>query len=72
MKKILECSHDCSDDDIHRSFNKLAKLYHPDMLVNASKKETESGKEKFRLILDAFQTLKDPDKRKIYDETGNK
>ncbi|MCE9589675.1 MAG: DnaJ domain-containing protein [Planctomycetes bacterium] len=53
-----------SQDEIQRAYRKLARQFHPD--VNKTK-EAES---KFKLIGEAYEVLKDPEKRKKYDELG--
>ncbi|MFW5728105.1 MAG: DnaJ C-terminal domain-containing protein [Spirochaetota bacterium] len=54
-----------SQQDIHNAYRKLARKYHPD--VNKSK-EAET---KFKEINEAYEVLKDPDKRKKYDALGH-
>jgi curved DNA-binding protein len=54
-----------SDDEIKKSFRKLARQYHPD--VARDKKKAE---EKFKEINEAYEVLSDPTKRKKYDELG--
>jgi molecular chaperone DnaJ len=52
-----------SQDEIKKSFRKLARQYHPDK--NPGDKNAE---EKFKEISQAYETLSDPEKRKQYDE----
>jgi molecular chaperone DnaJ len=52
-----------SQDEIRKSFRKLARKYHPD--TNSGDKGAE---EKFKEANEAYETLSDPDKRKHYDE----
>jgi curved DNA-binding protein len=54
-----------SDDEIKKTFRKLARQYHPD--VARDKKKAE---EKFKEINEAYEVLSDPAKRKKYDELG--
>ncbi len=54
-----------SDDDIKQSYRRLAMQYHPDK--NAGSKESE---EKFKLISEAYEVLRDPQKRAAYDRYG--
>jgi curved DNA-binding protein len=63
--KILGVARSASDDDIRKSFRKLARQYHPDVAKN--KKEAE---EKFKEINEAHEVLGDPEKRKKYDALG--
>ena len=63
--KILECSRDASDDEIKKSYRKMAMQYHPDR--NAGSAESE---EKFKAITEAYDVLRDPNKRALYDRYG--
>lgn len=63
--ETLGVSKDASDDEIKRSFRKLAKQYHPDI-------NKEPGAEaKFKEIGEAYAVLSDPQKRKTYDQFGS-
>lgn len=64
--KVLGVSKSASQDDIKKAFRKLAKKYHPD--VN---KHRQSWAEKeFIKVNKAYETLSNPEKRKIYDMGG--
>lgn len=54
-----------SDDEIKKAYRKLAMTYHPDR--NNGSREAE---EKFKEITEAYDTLRDPDKRAMYDRYG--
>src|SRR3954469_15677947 len=54
-----------SDDDIKKAYRKLAMTYHPDR--NNGAKEAE---EKFKAITEAYDVLRDPNKRALYDRYG--
>jgi curved DNA-binding protein len=54
-----------SDEDIKKAYRRLARKYHPDV-----SKESDAT-EKFKDIAEAYQTLKDPEKRKAYDQLGS-
>ena len=53
------------DDEIKKSFRKLAREYHPDVA-----KDKKRAEEKFKEINEAYEVLSDPAKRKKYDELG--
>jgi curved DNA-binding protein len=54
-----------TQDDIKGAYRKLARKYHPD--VN---KETDA-EERFKELGEAYQVLKDPEKRAAYDRVGS-
>ncbi len=53
-----------SDEDIKKAYRRLARKYHPDVSKEAG------AEEKFKEVAEAYQTLKDPDKRAAYDQLG--
>jgi len=53
-----------TQDEIKKAYFKLAKEYHPD--VN----KAPEAKEKFATINEAYETLGDDSKRRVYDQTG--
>ena len=65
--KILGVNRTASDKDIKQAYRKLARQYHPD--VNPDNKSAE---EKFKDINNAYEVLSDPEKRKKYDQFGDK
>ncbi len=54
-----------ADDEIKKAYRKLAMAYHPDR--NGGSKEAE---EKFKAITEAYDVLRDPQKRAAYDRYG--
>ena len=62
--KILGVERDADIDAIKKAYRKLAHQYHPDV------SKDPAGEEKFKQIADAYQTLKDPEKRAAYDQLG--
>lgn len=64
MYETLELSKDATAAEIKMAYFKLAKQYHPD--VNKEK----GAKEKYVEINEAYQTLSDESKRRVYDSTG--
>jgi curved DNA-binding protein len=63
--KILEVPRSASEDEIRKSYRKLARKYHPDL--NPNNKPSE---EKFKEINEAYEVLSKPEKRKQYDALG--
>lgn len=63
--EVLGVSKSATDEEIKRSFRKLAKQYHPD--VN----KDPGAEEKFKEIGEAYAVLSDPDKRRQYDQFGH-
>lgn len=63
--KILEVDRNATTDEIDKSYKKLARKYHPDLNQGDSKAE-----EKFKEVNEAHEVLKDPQKRKLYDQLG--
>jgi DnaJ-class molecular chaperone len=62
--KTLNVAKGASQDEIKKAYFKLAKEYHPD--VN----KAPEAKEKFATINEAYETLGDEGKRRVYDQTG--
>ncbi|KAG6402660.1 hypothetical protein SASPL_134862 [Salvia splendens] len=60
--EILGMSGDATVDEIKKAFRALAKKYHPD-----ANKNNPSAQRKFQEIREAYETLKDPDKKTHYD-----
>jgi molecular chaperone DnaJ len=63
--KVLGVEKNASDDDIKKAYRKLAMQHHPDRNKGESKAE-----EKFKEISEAYDVLKDADKRAAYDRFG--
>ena len=64
--ELLEVSRTADDATIKSSYRKLAMRYHPDK--NAGCKDSES---KFKAVSQAYDCLKDPQKRAAYDRFGH-
>jgi molecular chaperone DnaJ len=63
--EILEITRDASEDEIKKAYRKLAMQYHPDR--NGGSKEAE---ERFKVITEAYDVLRDGNKRTVYDRYG--
>ena len=64
--EVLGVARDASDADIKKAYHKLVMKYHPDR--NPGDKSAE---EKFKEVNNAFDILKDPQKRAAYDRFGS-
>lgn len=63
--KIMGVARDASQDEIKRVYRKLARKYHPDVSKEAN------AEEKFKEVQEAYEVLKDPEKRAAYDQLGS-
>jgi curved DNA-binding protein len=62
--KIMGVDRDATQDEIKRSYRKLARKYHPDV-----SKEPDA-EARFKEVGEAYEVLKDPEKRAAYDQLG--
>jgi curved DNA-binding protein len=63
--KTMGVARDASQDEIKRVYRKLARKYHPDV------SKEENAEEKFKEVQEAYEVLKDPEKRAAYDQLGS-
>jgi len=63
---VLGVARDASQDDIKRAYRRLARKYHPDVSKEAG------AEEKFKEVAEAYEVLKDPEKREAYDRLGSR
>src|SRR5512132_2420892 len=54
-----------SAEAIKKAYRKLAQKYHPDV------SKEPKAEERFKEVAEAYQTLKDPEKRAAYDQLGS-
>src|SRR5215469_3352620 len=64
--EVLEVSRDADDDTLKKAYRKLAMQYHPDRNVGDHEAEV-----KFKEAAEAFEVLRDPQKRARYDRYGH-
>jgi len=62
--KIMGVARDATQDEIKRTYRKLARKYHPDV-----SKEPDA-EARFKEVGEAYEVLKDPEKRAAYDQLG--
>lgn len=65
--ELLDIPEDATPEQIKRAWRVAASVLHPDKNPG---KEAEAA-EKFRKMKEAYECLSDPERRKIYDETGD-
>lgn len=62
--KILGVERDATQEEMKRSYRKLARKYHPDVSKEAD------AEQHFKELNEAYEVLKDPEKRAAYDQLG--
>src|ERR1700761_1368580 len=63
--QIMGVARTATADEIKKSYRRLARKYHPDV-----SKEKDAEK-KFKEVQEAYEVLKDPEKRAAYDQLGS-
>jgi len=61
---VLGVDRDVSQDEIGKAYKRLARKYHPDL------NKAAGAERKFKELTEAYEVLKDPDKRKRFDTLG--
>jgi curved DNA-binding protein len=62
--EVMGVARDATQDEIKRAYRKLARKYHPDV-----SKESDA-EDRFKALGEAYEVLKDPEKRTAYDQLG--
>lgn len=68
--EVLGIPRTASEKEIKSAYRKLARQYHPDLQSAGSNKK--AAEEKFKEVNEANEVLGDPDKRKKYDQLGER
>lgn len=63
--EIMGVPRDASQDEIKKAYRKLARKYHPDV------SQAADAEDKFKELGEAYEVLKDPEKREAYDQLGS-
>lgn len=63
--KIMGVARDVGQDELKRVYRRLARKYHPDV---SKEKDAET---RFKEVQEAYEVLKDPEKRAAYDQLGS-
>ena len=62
--ETMGVARDAAPDEIKRSYRRLARKFHPDV------SEEPDAEERFKEVQEAYEVLKDPEKRAAYDRFG--
>ena len=65
LYEVLGLERTCSDDDIKKAYRRLARQYHPD-----ANPDDPRAAERFKEVQGAYETLRDPERRRRYDVFG--
>lgn len=63
--QILGVGRDASQDEIKKAYRRLARKYHPDV------SKEKGAEDKFKEVGEAYEVLKDPERRAAYDQLGS-
>ncbi|MDN5667969.1 MAG: molecular chaperone DnaJ [Renibacterium salmoninarum] len=63
--EVLGVSRDATGEEIKKAYRKLARQYHPDVYSG------DDAEARFKEVTHAYEVLSDPQKRRVYDTTGN-
>ena len=65
--EVLGVNKNASEDEIKKAYKKLARKYHPDL----NRDDPKTAEEKFKEVNEAYEVLKDPQKKAQYDRFGH-
>lgn len=68
--EVLGVSKNATDAELKNAYKKMAIKYHPDRQVGKSDEEKKAAEEKFKEAAEAYDVLRDPQKRQQYDQYG--
>ncbi len=63
--KIMGVDRKASAEEIKKAYRRLARKFHPDV------SKERNAEERFKEVAEAYETLKDPEKRAAYDQLGS-
>ena len=64
--EVLGVNRNATDEELKKAYRRLAKKYHPD----ANPDNKEEAEAKFKEVNEAYETLSDSQKRRMYDQFG--
>jgi len=67
---VLGLGRDATTEEVKAVYRQLARTFHPDANVEATKAEDFAAAEHFKKITEAYTVLSDPEKRALYDRYG--
>lgn len=65
--QVLGVGMSATQRDFTRQYRKLASKWHPDKWATATPEEQKVAEHRFRVIADAYETLRDPERRATHD-----
>ena len=69
--EVLGLSKGAGDDEIKKSYRKLAMKFHPDRVSTLPDAEKKVAEEKFKELQEAYAVLSDPQKKQMYEQFGH-
>src|SRR5215217_2481505 len=63
--EVMGVQRTATQDEIKRAYRKLARKFHPDVSKEAH------AEDRFKELQEAYEVLKDPEKRVAYDQLGS-